>query len=190
VRYSFILKSVLGLACMAWCVATPASAAPILTGNVTASYLFPDASTVYSSSTFAVGSSLSCPSVAAICNPFAEPATLSASGLAITLTELGGSSYSNGAFNGIQFSGLTFNDGSSITGFVLDSDLPGLTAAAVSFTANSIQYNAQGLAFPNNYHITLNLLTSTAVPEPLTLTVFGAGLAGAAALRRRKAKSV
>ena len=31
--------------------------------------------------------------------------------------------------------------------------------------------------------------TQTAVPEPLTLSLFGAGLAGAAAIRRRKAKA-
>jgi hypothetical protein len=36
--------------------------------------------------------------------------------------------------------------------------------------------------------VSLSVSDRTAVPEPLTLSLFGAGLAGAAALRRRKAK--
>jgi hypothetical protein len=35
----------------------------------------------------------------------------------------------------------------------------------------------------------LDNLTVAAIPEPVTLSVFGVGLAGAAALRRRKKKA-
>jgi len=167
-----------------------AQAAPILVGTVTANYLYPNSASIYASSTLTVGTPLNCPG-GGICSAFAEPATFLASGLSISLFEDGGSSYGPAPFNGIQYSNLVFSDGSSITGFTLDSDLPGLTAANVSFTGNSIQYNAQGDIFLNDYHVTLNLLTSsvTAVPEPITLSLFSAGLIGAAALRRRKAVS-
>ena len=93
----------------------------------------------------------------------------------------------------MDFSNLVFDDASTLVGFSLDTDLAGLTAANVSFTSNSIEFNAQGLTFTElPYHITLNLVTTTSassVPEPLTLSIVGAGLAGAVAMRRRKKKA-
>jgi hypothetical protein len=149
---------------------------------------------VYSSSVIAVGTPLDCiPGDGGICVAFSEDATLSASGLTLSVTEDAGAEYLGTAFNGVQFAGLTLSDGSSITGVTLDTNLPGLNASDVSFTSNSVEYNAQGDSFLDAaYFVTLNLTTGTAsnVPEPFTLSLFGAGLAGAAAMRRRKKAKV
>ncbi len=171
-----------------------AVAAPSLTGSLTATYFYPDTSTVDATTTLPIGSTITCIGGVGdpICPPFAETSTLTASGLSITLTEQAGTSYTASAFNGLDFSNLVFDDASTLVGFALDTDLAGLTAANVSFTSNSIEFNAQGLSFTDfPYHVTLNLetTTSTSVPEPLTLSLVGAGLVGAVAIRRRKRKA-
>ncbi len=171
---------------LALCAFASSASATALIGTVNADYLFPDDSTIIASSVLTVGTTLNCaPGGPGICAPFAQDATFLASGLSITLTEDGGSSYSSAAFNGIRYSGLTFDDGST-----LDTDLVGLTVANITLTPTSIQFNAQGLSFPNDYFITLNLITKAApvVPEPATwaMMIGGFALAGAA-MRRRKA---
>lgn len=176
---------------LALCAFASSASATALIGTVNADYLFPDDSTIIASSVLTVGTTLNCTAGGpGICAPFAQEATFLASDLSITLTEGGGSGYSAAAFNGISYSGLTFDDGSSLIGFSLDTDLAGLTVANITLTPTSIQFNAQGLSFPNDYFITLNLITRAApvVPEPATwaLMIGGFALAGAA-IRRRKA---
>lgn len=186
---STIFAAAVSVAAIAFASSAGATA---LSGSMTADYLYPDSGTVYSTTTLTVGTPISCPGADPICSPFAAAATISASGLSISVLEDAGSSYTGASFNGIGFSGITFDDGSVIVGFTLDTDLPGLTSANIAFTSDSISYNAQGLDFSNaGYHITLNLLTRRVsdVPEPLTLSLFGAGLAGAAAMRRVKKKA-
>ena len=95
-------------------------------------------------------------------------------------------------FNGISYSDLTFDDGSTLIGFSLDTNLAGLTVANITLTPTSIQFNAQGLSFPNDYFITLNLITKAAtpaVPEAATwaMMIVGLGVAGMA-MRRRATK--
>jgi len=142
------------------------------------------------SSTIAVGTPTVCPGADPICSPFAEPATLSASGLTLSVSEDAGSSYTSSSFNGIQFSNLVFSDGSHLTGFTLDTDLAGLTASDISFTGNSIEYNAAGLNFSEApYHVTIGLITSSAsVPEPASwaLMLGGFSAIGSAMRSRRK----
>lgn len=169
---------------------TAASAGPVLVGTVTDSYLYPTSSSVFATSTITVGTPVTCPGSDPICAPFAEPATLSASGLTLSVEEDAGSSYNPASFNGIQFSNLVFSDGSHLTGFTLDTDLAGLTASDISFTGNSIEYNAQGLVFSGApYHITLGLITSSSVPEPASwaFMLAGFGMLGGAMRTQRKA---
>ena len=178
---------------LALCVFSTSASATALIGTVTADYLFPDEATIIATSALTVGTTLNCTAGGpGICAPFTQPATFLASGLSITLTEQAGSSYSAATFNGISFSDLTFDDGSTLVGFSLDTDLPGLTVANISLTPTSIQFNGQGLSFLTaDYFITLNLITRAAdpaVPEPATwaMMIGGFALAGAA-MRRRKA---
>ena len=170
-----------------------ASSATVLIGSVTDTYLYPNATSAYATSTLTVGTTVSCPGADPICNnyTFAKPTTLLASGLAITLNELGGSSYNPVAFNGINFSNLLFDDGSLLTGYSLSTNLAGLDASRIAFTSNSISFNGQGLAFLNSpYFITLNLLTSTsAVPEPSTWAMMLMGFGGLGFQLRRKRKT-
>jgi len=106
--------------------------------------------------------------------------------------------------------GITgFMDGNAITG--LDSfagadqqlflGAPNFDTGGISFDAGGIAYNLtdypDGLDRITNSSVDpsgggtptpllLSDVTISAVPEPLTLSIFGAGLAGAAAMRRRK----
>ena len=180
-------QSTVLVAALAAAVAGAPLNASTLVGNITANYLYPDSSTVYSTSTFSAGSSVSCPG-GGICAAFAEPATIWGGGSAVGVTEDAGSSYGGASFNGVGFTGLTFNDGSHITGFTLDTDLAGLTAANVAFGADWISYNAQGLSFVTApYHVTLKLITSDA-PEPASWAMMlgGFGAIGGALRSRRK----
>ena len=166
-----------------------ASSATVLIGSLTDTYLFPNASSAYATSTLTVGTTVSCPGADPICNgTFAEPTTLLASGLAITLNELGGSGYTPAAFNGINFSNLLFDDGSLLTGYSLSTNLAGLDASRIAFTSNSISFNGQGLDFRTSpYFITLNLLTSAgSVPEPATWAMMLLGFGGLGFQLRRK----
>jgi len=112
-----------------------------------------------------------------VCDAFVENATITIGADSFTVAEDSGSSYAAEPFNGIQFSNLDFGPGEKITGFSLLTNLPGLTAADVSFTNDSIMYNGSGLSFETSpYFITLNV--TTGVPETSTWVMMPAGLAG------------
>lgn len=104
-------------------------------------------------------------------------------------------------FNGVTFT-ATGNTGGLCIGY-------GLCSVSLSFTDTADRPFLTGLAsnnfglvlnglpgeqvttnfdgdFPLTGSITYNYTPPAGVPEPITLSVFGAGLAGAAALRRRK----
>lgn len=181
-------QSTVLVAVLAAAVAASPVAAATLVGNITADYVYPTAGAVYATSTFAAGTTVICPDGGA-CSPFARPGTLWGSGSAVGVTEEAGSSYSAASFNGMQFTGLTFNNGSHITGFTLDTDLAGLTAANIDFGWDWISYNAQGLSFASApYHITLKLITSDAPePESWAMMLGGFGAIGGALRSRRKA---
>ena len=158
-----------------------------LIGSTGITWYFPDTSTIVGTDTIAVGSSLNCPGSSPICD-FGGSGTESFSVASTSISYLAansGSTYSIGAFNGFDFTGLTFADSGSLVSFGLVTNIAGLTAADVSFTAHSIEINLEGLAVDGAF--TLNLSESaSSVPEPGFLAPVGAALAGLAVLIRRR----
>lgn len=92
-----------------------------------------------------------------------------------------------GVFSGPAFEDLT----NPFTYAALDpaSTMPGFDASRLSLSDGTVIANLQMLSLVPGQKLIIDFVpTSTAVPEPLTLSLFGAGLAGAVAMRRRKKK--
>jgi hypothetical protein len=167
-----------------------------LTGSATITWLYPTTGGVITTGTDNVGSVLTCPSAASFCgsglNAVLEEddATWSfdveSLSLSFTSDDVG-LVFLPGTFNGFDFSGLTFADGSSLANFDLTTDIAGLTASDVTFGSNFIEVNLQNL--PADGTFTLTLIPS---PEPGTLPLLGLALIGLTALgwRRRKSASL
>ncbi len=154
--------------------------------TITANYLHD--STITASSNILVGSpfpELSCPggfSGTGTALPSRKQQRSVIGALTIDLNENGGGTYGVFTFDGVDFTNLTFGDGDSITGFSLVTNLPGLTNADVSFTGHSVEFNGEGLPFPNNYYIDLTLTT----PEPKSLALLLATLFAVAFVARKR----
>jgi PEP-CTERM motif len=161
-----------------------------LTGSVVISWLYPNTSTTILTDTIAVGSSLNCPGASPICSGYggvgSETFSVGTSAISYTAST-GGGSYNPAAFNGFDFTGLTFLSGGTLTGFTLTTNMAGLTSSLVSFTGSSIEINLESL--PADGTFTLNLFSSggTAVPEPSSLALLGSGLLALVGFVRRKA---
>jgi len=102
----------------------------------------------------------------------------------ITMLQTVGS-FTPGAFNGVRFTDL-FGTIEDIIGVSINdalSNYAGFDATRVSFDANSIWLNVQGLNEPGE--VVLDV-TFASVPEPGTLALLGIGLLGMGAARRKK----
>jgi len=156
-----------------------------LIGSTGITWYFPDTSTSIATDTIAVGSSLNCPGASPICSGFGgNTVSFSVASTSISYNFPGVGNYATGSFNGFDFTGLTFADAGSLLGFGLVTNMTGLTAADVSFTAHSIEINLQGLSATGTF--TLNLSEAASVPEPGFLAPVGAVLAGLAVFIRRR----
>ena len=85
-------------------------------------------------------------------------------------------------WNGSVISGSSetnYNSGGNYTEFSFDVAATGSDTLAFNFRDDPAY-----MAFDN-----VSLVSTTSVPEPFTLSLFGAGLAGACAMRRRKKKA-
>jgi hypothetical protein len=87
----------------------------------------------------------------------------------------------SGSFNPATFSGPVFTFGTpDIINVILSglSNVPGFTAADISFSNNTIALNLQNVAIPDGSDFIDIVITTSAaaVPEPSTLALFGAGL--------------
>jgi hypothetical protein len=169
-----------------------ANAAVSLVGtDVTISYLFPTATQVFGTTILPITTdptTLDCSaSGSGVCSAFVENAAITIGADSFTVVENSGNSYATAAFNGVEFSNLDFGPGEKITGFSLLTNLPGLTPADISFTGDSIEYNASGLSFENSpYFITLTV--TTAVPELSTWAMLLLGFAGLGFAGYRKSR--
>ena len=160
-----------------------------LTGSAGISWLYPNTGTTIGSDTIAVGSTLACPGTSPICVPYSGygTETFSVGTSSISYSALfPATTYTDTSFDGFDFTGLTFADGGSLTGFTLTTDIPGLTDSDVTFGSNFIAVNLAGLSVNGDF--TLDLISGPAVstPEPSSSLLLGIGLLALVGFARRK----
>ena len=171
-------------------IANPAQAADLTGTNVDVTWLFPDASTIYATQTFAVGPGveLTCPGGGVgggLCSGFVDSSTIDLGVDTLALAITGGTApWSGAAFNGYEFSGLSA--GGLWSGYSLTTNFAGLDASRISFTPDAVRVNMQGIAPSQGQSFTITLL-SAAVPEPATwaMMLVGFGAVGVS-MRRHK----
>ena len=179
----FFMTRLTLLAATAIATAFSAPASALLTGNsVGIQYIFPDITTVYQD----LGSNL-----VGTDGPTAFPGYFDFSFTDATATTSAfqfASSWTTTSFNGFRlydfnntiaaFTSVTINPASNMTG---------LDASRITFDANNIYVNWNGLNFDSGTIVTLDINGGSAVPEPASwaMMIGGFGLVGAA-MRRRK----
>jgi len=162
------------------------ASADSLNGFVDISWLFPNTISPLATGTTDVGTTLTCPSASAFCNPNLDFSLIQAGGTwsfdvtstSITFTSnLVGEDFDNGPFNGFFFSDFTFAGGGSLGGYALTTNIPGLTNSDVTMDGNSIYVNLQDLSANGSFTIDL-----VSTPEPSTLASLLFGVIAIAAL--------
>ena len=162
-----------------------AQAAPLLLGQtVEYQYLFNTINTNYGNAAngnYVVGAGVEVNNIAD------GRGTLDISDTNLFVDYANASSWNGAAFNGFRitdingtipgFTGVTINAATNLVGF---------DASRISFDADHIWVNWQGLAFNANTVVSLDLQGAAAVPEPTSMLLLGSGLAFVARRRRQR----
>ena len=90
--------------------------------------------------------------------------------------------------NGPIISGLNDSSGGLLLGFADFSTNSSFAPSSIIFGTDYIGFNLDGLSFSNGQyiHVDLTFASPNALPEPGIVALFGLGLLGAAASRRRR----
>ena len=180
-RHSFVVLA-FGSAAM---LALPSAQASLLDGKtVSFTYLFPDASSVYGSGAngnYVVGAGVEIPN--GVCCGFEGAVDISDSNIRVDFHA--SSTYSGAAFNGFRVTDL-FNTIDDFTTANVNAitDMAGFGAGNVTFDANNIYVNWQGLSFDNGRVVSIDL-SGGHVPEPAALSLLALSLLGLGVMRRR-----
>jgi hypothetical protein len=167
------------------CGSQPASATLLDGQSVLYEYLFPDTSTLfYSPGLVLVGPGVEIPD---LCGGSCSGITadLSDTNILVDLATASGSIFAVSSFNGFRI----FDSLGTVPAFTsvtinLATNLVGFDASRVSFDADNIYLNFQGLSVGAGNFVSVDI---EAVPEPTTLALLGAGLVALRARRRRNA---
>lgn len=178
------MKRFIAAAALAGSVAGSAVAAPLMGSVLNYQYYYPTLSSPYAgtpdvNSNFIVG-------------PGVELHTLTDAigSLDVTADQIIVDFSHSSVFGSATFSGWVLTDIfstiDSFTSVTFDAatNMVGLDASRLSFTADTIALNWQGLSFDADTRVVLNVVTGNPVPEPGTLPLLGAALLGIAFIRR------
>lgn len=170
-----------GLVALAFSVfASSAARADIIGDTVVIQYLFPDSGTQFGLSATGIVTSSG-----VSLNLFSNQlVTVFGNNVQMIGIRDPSSSFQPGAFNGVSIQDLT--NPSAFTGFSVDpaSNVVGFNASNVSISGGLLFINYQSLVTPLNSLAQVDF-TST-VPEPSSLVLLSAGLAGLLSVKRRK----
>ena len=158
-----------------------------LTGSTGISWIFGTAT--FATDSIAVGSSLTCPGSSPICAGYSgfgsESFSVGTDSISYSVSDFPTGDYGGGT-NGFDFTGLTFASGDSLTGFTVEPNDMGLTAADITMGPSSLFINLNGLPIDGSFTIDLISGPAVATPEPSSLVMLGLGLFALIGLARKR----